>query len=102
LGDAGILDYQDRDFGQFMGGGKEPASQAPKDREFLALLHKIVLKSLLRYITHPRLEMSQRERAAEAASKLWLAFEGRAAPHYVAVDDASWSPVSPHEPARRR
>ena len=38
-----------------------------RDREFHALLHKIVLKSVLRYITSPRVEMGQRERAAEAA-----------------------------------
>ena len=73
LGEAGILDYQDREFGQFMGGPGR--SVAPDNRDFLVQLHKIVLKSLLRYVTHPGLCMGERERAAEAASKLWLASE---------------------------
>ncbi len=76
LGDSGVLDYQDRGFDGFVG----PGSRATGDREFLTSLHRIVLKSLLRYITAPRLETRQRERAAEAASKLWLACSGRPAP----------------------
>lgn len=71
LGEAGILDYQDRGFGNFIGG--PGSSAAPDNREFLVQLHKIVLKSLLRYITHPGLNVAQRELAAEAATKLWLA-----------------------------
>jgi hypothetical protein len=39
----------------------------------LAHLHKIVLKSLIRYMVQPLLGADQRERAAEAASKLYLA-----------------------------
>jgi len=73
LGEAGILDYQDREFGHFMGGpGK---SAAPDNREFLVHMHKIILKSLLKYVILPGLDPCQRERAAEAASKLWLATE---------------------------
>lgn len=98
LGEAGILDYQDRNFGEFMGTG----SEAPNDREFLALLHKIVLKSLLRYITARGVVIGQRERAAEAASKLWLACEHHARAHAASVDGASWSPGSPRESARSR
>jgi hypothetical protein len=71
LGEAGILDYQDRGFGSFIGG--PGLSVAPDNREFLVQLHKLVLKSLLRYITHPGLDTIQREFAAEAATKLWLA-----------------------------
>ncbi len=105
LGETGILDYQDRGFSEFMEGG-----EGPNDREFLEQLHKIVLQSLLRYITSPRLEIRQRERAAEAASKLWLATERRpgtaagttaGAPGPVSVDAASWTPGSPREPIRR-
>lgn len=70
LGEAGILDYQDRGFGSFIGG--PGLSMAPDNREFLVQLHKLVLKSLLRYITHPGLDAIQREYAAEAATKLWL------------------------------
>jgi hypothetical protein len=73
LGEAGILDYQDRDFGSFMGGPGN--STAPDNREFLVHMHKIILKSLLKYVIHPGLDPLQRERAAEAASKLWLATE---------------------------
>ena len=98
LGDTGILDYKDRGFAEFMG----EASAAPSDREFLVLLHQIVLKSLLRYITSPRAEIRQRERAAEAVSKLWLATERHPAAQPIAVDDASWTPGSPREPVRRR
>jgi hypothetical protein len=96
LGESGILDYQDRRFGDFMG----PVSEAPNDREFLALLHKIVLKSLLRYITARGVEMGQRERAAEAASKLWLASAHPAGARASAAGNASWSPGSPRESAR--
>jgi hypothetical protein len=95
LGEAGILDYQDAGFREFMGGPGR--SLAPDNREFLIHLHKIVLKSLLRYITHPGLALSQRELAAEAASKLWLAAESR-------PEDAPaahpWT-VSPRHSARR-
>ena len=70
LGEAGILDYQDRGFGSFIGGPGH--SVAPDNREFLVQLHKLVLRSLLRYITHPGLDRLQREFAAEAATKLWL------------------------------
>lgn len=98
LGESGILDYQDRGFGEFMGA----VSEAPNDREFVALLHKIVLKSLLRYITARGVETAQRERAAEAASKLWLACERPAGPRSAPVDAASWTPGSPREPARAR
>lgn len=96
LGDAGILDYQDRSFGDFMG----TVSEAPNDREFVALLHQIVLKSLLRYITARGVDVGQRERAAEAASKLWLAGEHRTGARTVSLDAASWSPGSPRESAR--
>jgi hypothetical protein len=75
LGEAGILDYQDRGFGSFIGG--PGLSVAPENREFLVQLHKLVLKSLLRYITHPGLDRVQRELAAEAATKLWLVEESR-------------------------
>lgn len=75
LGEAGILDYQDREFGNYVGG--EGESAAPDNREFLVQLHKLVLKSLLRFITQPGLPPQQRERAAEAASKLWLATESQ-------------------------
>lgn len=70
LGEPGILDYQDRGFGSFIGG--TGLSVAPDNREFLVQLHKLVLKSLLRYLTHPGLDKAQREFAAEAATKLWL------------------------------
>jgi hypothetical protein len=96
LGASGILDYQDDDFDGYM--GRE--SRATRDREFLASLHRIVLQSLLRYITAPRLETRQRERAAEAASRLWLACERRPGAYGRPAGDASWSPGSRHEPAR--
>ncbi|MDQ3002556.1 MAG: hypothetical protein M3Y08_15005 [Fibrobacterota bacterium] len=102
LGEAGILDYQDRKFGHFMGGpGK---SAAPDNREFLVQLHKIVLKSLLRYIIHPGLNAAERERAAEAASKLWLATEERPGEtrDYSRVDDGSWSAGASRESAPYR
>lgn len=67
LGEEGILDFQDRDFGQFLG------SPGFESRRALAHLHKIVLKSLIRFMVHPSLTAAQRERAAEAASKLYLA-----------------------------
>jgi hypothetical protein len=70
LGEAGILDYQDKSFAQFMRGR---GASSEHDHESLVTLHKIVLKSLLKYLVHPGLEAGQRERAAEAASKLWLA-----------------------------
>lgn len=99
LGEAGILDYQDRKFGHFIGGPGNSA--APDNREFLVQLHKIVLKSLLRYIIHPGLDAAERERAAEAASKLWLASEERLGESrdYSMVDDGSWSAGSTREPA---
>src|SRR4051812_20978060 len=59
IGEAGILDYQDRDFSSFMG------ERDLLNREFLEQLHKIVLKTLVKYLVHPRLEESQREQAAE-------------------------------------
>jgi hypothetical protein len=99
LGEAGILDYQDREFGHFIGGPGRSA--APEDREFLVQLHKIVLKSLLRYIIHPGLDIRQRERAAEAASKLWLASE--TGPDYPMADgDGSWSAGFSRESAPHR
>lgn len=67
LGEEGILDFQDKDFGQFLGG------PGFGNREAMAYLHRMVLQSLLRYMVHPSLDMSQRERAAEAASNLYLA-----------------------------
>jgi hypothetical protein len=67
LGEEGILDFQDKDFGQFLG------SPGFGNRQAMELLHRIVLKSLIRYMVHPALELGQRERAAEAASKLYLA-----------------------------
>jgi hypothetical protein len=73
LGEAGILDYQDPKFRQFIGEAGE--SSAPGNHGFLVQLHKIVLKSLLRHITYPGLDMRQRENAAEAATRLWLASE---------------------------
>lgn len=97
LGDSGILDYQDRGFEGFLGG----ESRATRDREFLASLHRIVLQSLLRYITAPRVDVRQRERAAEAASKLYLACESRPGASPV-PDPVSWSPGSPRESARAR
>lgn len=102
LGEAGILDYQDREFGHFMGGPGNSA--APDNRQFLVQLHKIVLKSLLRYIIHPGLSAGERERAAEAASKLWLASEERPGESrdYSMVDGGSWSAGSTREPAPYR
>lgn len=70
LGEAGILDYQDKTFAQFMRGRD---GSLRHDEDTLVTLHKIVLKSLLKYLVHPGLEAGQRERAAEAASMLWLA-----------------------------
>lgn len=67
LGEEGILDFQDKDFSQFMD------SPGFSSREALTYLHKIVVKSLIRYMVHPSLDNAQRERAAEAASKLYLA-----------------------------
>lgn len=67
LGEEGILDFQDKDFSQFLG------SPAFENRVVLTHLHKIVLKSLIRYMVHPSMDQAQRERAAEAASKLYLA-----------------------------
>lgn len=67
LGEEGILDFQDKDFSQFLG------SPGFGNREVMAHLHKIVLQSLLRYMVHPSQGVAQRERAAEAASKLYLA-----------------------------
>lgn len=115
VGEAGILDYQDRGFGSFIGG--PGLSEAPDNREFLVQLHKLVLKSLLRYITHPGLDSAQRDIAAEAATKLWLA-EGTGAgktpdgPRYLNAapphsfpapaaprGDGSWSTGSPRESA---
>ncbi len=95
LGASGILDYQDREFEGFMG----TESRATQDREFLTSLHRIVLQSLLRYITAPRLDTRQRERAAEAASRLWLACERRPGAYAAAVDGNSWSPGSRRETA---
>ncbi|HKP96519.1 MAG TPA: hypothetical protein VJ385_12245 [Fibrobacteria bacterium] len=94
LGEAGILDYQDREFGHFIG-GQSPGA-APDNRDFLVQLHKLVLKSLLRYIIHPGLDLSQRERAAEAATKLWLASENRPGkgPDHSMVDNGSWTAVN--------
>lgn len=78
LGEAGILDYQDESFAQFMRGrGVSPLH----DVDTLITLHKLVLKSLLKYLVHPGLEAGQRERAAEAASKLWLAVDGGEVPN---------------------
>src|SRR3954465_3271306 len=54
IGEAGILDYQDRDFSSFMG------ERDMLNREFLEQLHKIVLKTLVKYLVHPRLEEGQR------------------------------------------
>jgi hypothetical protein len=96
LGASGILDYQDREFDGFMGSD----SPATYDHEFLASLHRIVLQSLLRYITAPRLDTRQRERAAEAASRLWLACERRPATHAPSAEGGSWKPGSRHETAR--
>lgn len=67
LGEEGILDFQDKDFSQFLD------SPGFSNRDALTLLHKIILKSLIRYMVHPSLDQGQRERAAEAASKLYLA-----------------------------
>jgi hypothetical protein len=63
------------------------------------------LKSLLRHITHPGLEPGQRERAAEAAAKLWMAAENPPAdrtPDITVTDDGSWSAGSPRERAPLR
>ena len=115
LGRAGILDYQDRGFGSFIGG--PGLSVAPDNREFLVQLHKLVLKSLLRYITHPGLDTVQREFAAEAATKLWLVEEnlsqdktgdpGRSSFHFTpeapdasqAMGGGNWSKGLPRESA---
>lgn len=67
LGEEGILDFQDKDFAHYLGG------HAGGNRTVMVNLHKIVLKSLIRYMVHPSVELMQRERAAEAASKLYLA-----------------------------
>lgn len=67
LGDEGILDFQNKDFGQYLG------SPGFGNRAAMVHLHKIVLKSLIRYMVHPGVAPDQRERAAEAASKLYLA-----------------------------
>ena len=67
LGDEGILDFQDKDFAQFLG------SPGYDNREVLTHLHKIVLQSIIRFMVQPSLAGVQRERAAEAASKLYLA-----------------------------
>lgn len=67
LGDEGILDFQDKDFAQFLD------SPGFTNRDAMAYLHKMVLKCLIRHMVHPMIEPSQRERAAEAASKLYLA-----------------------------
>jgi hypothetical protein len=96
LGASGILDYQDREFDGFVG----TESRATRDRDFLTLLHRIVLQSLLRYITAPRLDTRQRERAAEAASRLWLACEHRPGAYAASAEGASWTPGSRHETAR--
>ncbi|MDB5048992.1 MAG: hypothetical protein JWO30_2063 [Fibrobacteres bacterium] len=97
LGEAGILDYQDRAFGHFIGGpGK---SAAPDNLEFLVQLHKIVLKSLLRHIIHPGLDTAQREWAAEAAAKLWLATESVPGSDYSMAAGGSRSAGSPPQPA---
>lgn len=67
LGEEGILDYQDKDFAHYSG------NSAGGDRKVMVNLHRIVLKSLIRYMVHPSVDLAQRERAAEAASKLYLA-----------------------------
>ncbi len=67
VGQGGILDFQDEHFSEFMeneGFGK---------MDFLVHLHKVVLKSLLKYMIHPTTTVEQRERAAAAISNLWLA-----------------------------
>jgi hypothetical protein len=96
LGASGILDYQDSKFDGFVGA----ESRATRNREFLSMLHQIVLQSLLRYITAPRLDSRQREIAAEAASRLWLACEHRPGAYAASAKGASWMPGSPHESAR--
>jgi hypothetical protein len=65
LGEEGILDFQDKDFSHYLGGAS--------DRAVMENLHKLVLKSLIRYMVHASAPADQRERAAEAASKLYLA-----------------------------
>jgi hypothetical protein len=67
LDEDGILDFVDLEFSRLLGG------PGFGDRQALAHIHKMVLQSLIRYLVLPSLGMSQRERAAEAASKLYLA-----------------------------
>ncbi|GEM_PF-6299692 len=90
LGEAGILDYQDKQFAQFMR-GRDGSSR--HDQDALVILHKIVLKSLLKYLVHPGLEPGQRERAAEAASMLWLAADEEGAPALVKAGLVSAAPI---------
>jgi hypothetical protein len=85
LGEAGILDYQDPRFAHFMGA-------RDTGRTSLVQLHRIVLKSLLKYLVHPRIDVSQRENASEAASVLWMAWEER----------EDWTPVSLDAPIAHR
>jgi hypothetical protein len=59
------------------GAGGPVPEPFPDDREDAILMNRIVLKSLLRYLTAPRVDIGQRERAAAAAAQLWLACEDR-------------------------
>lgn len=85
LGEAGILDYQDARFAHFMGA-------RDTSRESLVQLHRIVLKSLLKFMLGRHVEIRQREIAAEAASSLWMAWEAEA------DEPEDWTPA-PGAPA---
>jgi hypothetical protein len=74
LGEGGIRDFQDRLFSQYLGNG------TALSRVAMAQLHRLVLKSLLKYMVHPGLDMSQREKAAEVVSRLWVIWEGWTGP----------------------
>ncbi len=67
LGEGGILDFQDQHFSAFM------KNEGFAKLDFLVQLHKVVLKSLLKFMIHPATTVEQRERAAAAISNLWLA-----------------------------
>ena len=74
LGESGIRDFQDRLFSQYLGNG------TALSRVAMAQLHRLVLKSLLKYMVHPGLDLSQREKAAEVVSRLWVIWEGWTGP----------------------
>ena len=78
LGDAGVLDYQDPRFAHYLDNPRHGG------REALVHLHRVILKSLLKYMVHGKVEPSQRDQAAAATAMLWMTWEdarpGMAAP----------------------